>query len=65
MAVSLPSAQGDEKYTINIINSKIETLVIGDGNVVNNFCRCLQYPEHSTVSGSGVLSGVGQRGNVL
>ena len=53
MAVSLPSAQGDEKYTINIINSKIETLVIGDGNVVNNFCRCLQYPEHSTVSRSG------------
>ncbi|XP_068691940.1 uncharacterized protein [Montipora foliosa] len=50
MAVSLPSSREDGKYTINIINSKIETLVIGDGNVVNNYCRCLQYPEHSTVS---------------
>lgn len=50
MAVSLPSSREDGKYTINIINSKIETLVIGDGNVVNNYCRCLQYPENSTVS---------------
>lgn len=53
MAVCLPSSQEDGKYTINIINSKIETLVIGDGNVVNNYCRCLQYPEHPTVSRSG------------
>ncbi|XP_067027645.1 uncharacterized protein [Acropora muricata] len=48
---SLPSSQEDEKYTINIINSEIETVVIGDGNSVNSYCRC-QYPEHSTVSGS-------------
>ncbi|PFX22178.1 hypothetical protein AWC38_SpisGene13310 [Stylophora pistillata] len=53
MAVSLPSSQEDGKYTINIINSKIETLVIGDGNVVNNYCRCLEYPEHSAGSRSG------------
>ncbi|KAK2549799.1 hypothetical protein P5673_029620 [Acropora cervicornis] len=49
---SLPSSQEDGKYTINIINSEIETVVIGDGNSVNNYCRCLQYPKHSTVSGS-------------
>ena len=48
---SLPSSQEDGKYTINIINSEIETVVIGDGNSVNSYCRC-QYPEHSTVSGS-------------
>ncbi|XP_022796103.1 uncharacterized protein LOC111334580 [Stylophora pistillata] len=53
MAVSLPSSQEDGKYTINIINSKIETLVIGDGNVLNNYCRCLQYPEHSAGYRSG------------
>ena len=46
----LPSSQEDGKHTINIINSKIETVVIGDGNSVNNYCRCLQYPECSTVS---------------
>ena len=49
---SLPSSQEDGKYTMNIINSKIETVVIGDGNSVNKYCRCLQYPEHSTVSRS-------------
>ncbi|XP_067028090.1 uncharacterized protein [Acropora muricata] len=46
---SLLSSQEDGKYTINIVNSKIETVVIGDGNSVNNYCRCPQYPEHSTV----------------
>ena len=46
----LPSSQEDGKYTINIINSKIETVVIGDRNSVNNYCRCLQYRECSTVS---------------
>ena len=48
---SLLSSKEDGKYTINIINSEIETVVIGDGNSVNSYCRC-QYPEHSTVSGS-------------
>ena len=49
---SLPSSREDGKYTINIINSETETVVIGDGSSVNNYCRSLQYPEHSTVSPS-------------
>ncbi|XP_015748602.1 PREDICTED: uncharacterized protein LOC107328375 [Acropora digitifera] len=53
---SLLSSQEDGKYTINIINSKIETVVIGDGNSVNNYCRCLQYPEYSTVSRSSRIT---------
>lgn len=40
MVVSLLSLWEDGKYIINIINFKIEILVIGDGNVVNNYCWC-------------------------
>ena len=38
--------QGDE-FHINIANSRVETLVIGNGNIVNNCCRRLQYHERS------------------
>ena len=56
MAVCQPTSQENGKYSINITNSSIQNLVIGDGNTVNNYCRRLEYPEQSTASRSGRIA---------
>ena len=53
MAVSRPVSGKEGKYEVNLTNCNFNSLVIGDGNTVNNHCRCLQYPESSKSSRSG------------
>ena len=45
--------RSDAKFHINITNSSIENLIIGDGSIVNSYCRRLQYVERSSALRSG------------
>ena len=59
------SSKLDAKFNISITNSNIRSLVIGDGNIVNNnyCCRRLHYDEHPTASRSGRMTAISQDGD--
>ena len=48
----------DAEFHINFTNSFIPMLVIGNGNIVNNCCRRLQYDEHPTASRSRRMTAI-------
>lgn len=52
MAVHQLAGRKGGDFQLNLTNCTFETLVIGDGNTVNNCCRRLEYGERSTTSRS-------------
>ena len=52
MAVSQLSGREEGDFQVNLTNCNFDTLVIGHGNTVNNYCRRLEYGEQSTPSRS-------------
>lgn len=53
MAVCLVGTRKEGDYQVNLTNCNFDTLVIGNGNTVNNYRRHLEYSERSTTSRSG------------
>ena len=58
MALSRLGGREEGDFQVNLTNCNFDTLVIGNGNTVNNYCRRLEYGDRSTTSRS---SGTGFR----
>ena len=52
MALSRLGGREEGDFQVNLTNCNFDTLVIGNGNTVNNYCRRLEYGEPSTTSRS-------------